>query len=398
MVNQEYKALGNSPNVIRELFMYGLERKKKLGEEHVFDFTLGNPSIPAPEEVKTGIKTILDTQEPLKVHGYSPSAGDPEAREAVAADLKSRFGVDVKGREIFLTCGAAPALISVIKALMPEKGSEIMVIAPFFMEYRPFIESNGGKCVVVPPDLGECRRIDLEAAERLISEKTQAIIVNSPNNPTGAVYPEDVLRALADLLERKSAEFGHPIYIIADEPYRELVYDGVEVPFIPSLYKNTVVCYSYSKSLSLPGERIGYVYVPSFADDSEDLFNAVAGAARISGHICAPTLFQKVIAACADKRPDLRAYDENRRLLYDNLREMGYECVRPQGAFYLFVKAPNGDANVFSERAKLGHDLLVVPSDAFGCPGYLRVSYCVSKQTIINSFPAFRAVMEELGV
>ncbi len=396
MVNQEYKKLGNSPNVIRELFMYGLEQKKKLGAEHVFDFTLGNPSIPAPEEIKTAIVTMLNTEDPIKIHGYSLSAGDPVAREAVAADLSSRFGMDVKPGEIFLTCGAAPALISVIKALMTENGSEIMVLAPFFMEYRPFIESNGGKCVVVPPDTRDFSRIDTKAVESLISERTQGVIVNSPNNPTGAVYPESELKALAAVLERKSAEFGHPIYIIADEPYRELVYDDVEVPFIPLIYKNTVVCYSYSKSLSLPGERIGYVYVPSFAEDSEELFNAVAGAARITGHICAPTIIQKVIAACASKRPDLKAYDENRRLLYENLRDIGYECVKPQGAFYLFVKAPNGDANVFSQKAKLGHNLLVVPSDAFECPGYLRVSYCVSKDTIINSIPAFRAMMNEI--
>ena len=396
MVNQEYEKLGNSPNVIRELFMYGLEQKKKLGAEHVFDFTLGNPSIPAPEEIKTAIVTMLNTEDPIKIHGYSPSAGDPVAREAVAADLSSRFGMDVKPGEIFLTCGAAPALISVIKALMTENGSEIMVLAPFFMEYRPFIESNGGKCVVVPPDTRDFSRIDTKAVESLISERTQGVIVNSPNNPTGAVYPESELKALAAVLERKSAEFGHPIYIIADEPYRELVYDDVEVPFIPLIYKNTVVCYSYSKSLSLPGERIGYVYVPSFAEDSEELFNAVAGAARITGHICAPTIIQKVIAACASKRPDLKAYDENRRLLYENLRDIGYECVKPQGAFYLFVKAPNGDANVFSQKAKLGHNLLVVPSDAFECPGYLRVSYCVSKDTIINSIPAFRAMMNEI--
>lgn len=394
MVNQEFKKLGNSPSVIRDLFSYGLEQAKKIGAENVFDYSLGNPSIPAPDAVNEAIREIIDTEESVKVHGYSSAAGFDSAREAVAADLRSRFELDVKAGDIFMTCGAAPALISVIKALTAESGSEIMVIAPFFPEYRPFIESNGAKCVVVPPDLQHFK-INLDEVEKLISEKTQGIIVNSPNNPSGAVYSADELKALAKLLERKSTQFGHPVYIIADEPYRELVYDGTEVPFIPLIYRNTIVCYSYSKSLSLPGERIGYVYVPSFADDSRDLFFAVAGAARIMGHVCPPTLIQKVIAACAEERPDLRAYDKNRKLLYENLCAMGYECVKPEGAFYLFVKAPNGDAAAFSEKAKLEHNLLIVPADGFGCPGYLRLAYCVSKQTIVNSLPAFRALIED---
>ena len=394
MVNKEYKALGNSPSVIRDLFAYGMEQKKKLGAENVFDFSLGNPSIPAPEAVNDAIRRILEEEDPVKVHGYSSAAGFDETREAVAADLRGRFGLDVKAKEIFMTCGAAPALISVIKALCAGPDSEIMVIAPFFPEYRPFIESNGARCVIVPPDM-RAFGINLRETEKRITEKTQGIIVNSPNNPSGAVYSREAIQELALLLERKSAEYGHPIYIIADEPYRELVYDGTEVPFIPTIYRNTVVCYSYSKSLSLPGERIGYVYVPSFAEDSADLFFAVAGAARILGHVCPPTLIQKVIARCADKRPDLRAYDENRRLLYEGLCGMGYECVKPEGAFYLFVKAPNGDAEAFSERAKREQNLLVVPATGFGCPGYLRLSYCVSKQTILNSLPAFKVLLEK---
>ena len=393
MVNQEFKKLGNSPSVIRDLFTFGQEQAKRIGAENVFDYSLGNPSIPAPYAVNESIRAIIGTEDSVKVHGYSSAAGFDTAREAVAEDLSRRFGLDVKAGEIFMTCGAAPALISVIKALTVVSGSEIMVIAPFFPEYRPFIESNGAKCVVVPPDLQNFK-INLDEVEKLITEKTQGIIVNSPNNPSGAVYSRNELKELAELLERKCAEYGHPIYIIADEPYRELVYDGVEVPFIPMIYRNTIVCYSYSKSLSLPGERIGYVYVPSFAEDSEDVYFAVAGAARIMGHVCPPTLMQKVIAACADKRPDLRAYDENRRLLYENLCAMGYECVRPEGAFYLFVKAPNGDAPAFSEKAKLEHNLLIVPADGFGCPGYLRLAYCVSKQTIVNSLPAFRTLIE----
>ncbi len=393
MVNQEYRALGSSPSIIRELFMYGLEQAKRLGPEHVFDFSLGNPSIPAPEKVTDSLREILEAEDPVQVHGYSSAAGFQEAREAVAADLRSRFGLDTQAEEIFLTCGAAPALISVIKALTAETGNEILVLAPYFPEYRPFIESNGAKFVTVPacpPRFG----IDPAAVEKCLTEKSQAIIVNSPNNPSGAVYSKSELLALADLLRRKSKEYGHPLYIIADEPYRELVYDGTEVPFIPSLYENTVVCYSWSKSLSLPGERIGYVYVPSFAADSRDLFWAVAGAARIMGHVCPPTLIQRAVACCVGERPDLAAYDENRRLLYDALTGMGYECVKPEGAFYLFVKVPGGDANAFSEKAKTEHNLLVVPADGFGSPGWMRLAYCVKKQTIINSLPSFRAMIE----
>ena len=268
-----------------------------------------------------------------------------------------------------------------------------MAVAPFFPEYRPFVTANGGKLVVVPPDT-EAFQIHLDAVEERITAHTQAIIINSPNNPSGVVYTEETLRGLAALLTRKSAEYGHPIYIIADEPYRELVYGGVKVPFIPCLYRNTIVCYSYSKSLSLPGERIGYVYVPGFADDSAAVYAAVSGASRAMGHVCPPTLIQKVIQLCAGERPDLAAYDENRNLLYNSLREMGYQCAKPDGAFYLFVKAPNGDANAFSEKAKRDYNLLVVPADGFGCPGYLRLSYCVSNDMIRRSLPAFRAMME----
>ena len=268
-----------------------------------------------------------------------------------------------------------------------------MAIAPFFPEYRPFVTANGGKLVVVPADT-KAFQIHLDAVEERITKHTQAIIVNSPNNPSGVVYTEETLKGLAALLERKSAEYGHPIYIIADEPYRELVYGGVKVPFIPCLYKNTIVCYSYSKSLSLPGERIGFVYVPGFADDSHEVYAAIAGAARIMGHVCPPTLMQKVIELCAEERPDLVAYDENRNLLYNSLTEMGYECAKPDGAFYLFVKAPNGDANAFSEKAKLEHNLLVVPADGFGCPGFFRLSYCVSNDMIRRSLPAFKAMIE----
>ncbi len=393
MVNQEYYTLGTAPSVIRQLFAYGLEQAKVVGPENVYDYSLGNPSIPAPKKVNEFIKKIVDETDSIKLHGYSMAPGFEEARAAVAKDLAARFGLDVKASELFFTCGAAPALISIIKALIVDADTEIMAIAPFFPEYRPFVNANGGKLVVVPADT-KAFQIHLDEVEKRITKHTQAIIVNSPNNPSGVVYTEETLKGLAALLERKSAEYGHPIYIIADEPYRELVYGGVKVPFIPCLYKNTIVCYSYSKSLSLPGERIGYVYVPGFADDSHDVYAAISGAARIMGHVCPPTLMQKVIECCAEERPDLVAYDENRNLLYNSLTEMGYECAKPDGAFYLFVKAPNGDANAFSEKAKLGHNLLVVPADGFGCPGFFRLSYCVSNDMIRRSLPAFKAMIE----
>ena len=393
MVNQEYYTLGTAPSVIRQLFAYGLEQAKVVGPENVYDYSLGNPSIPAPKKVNESIKKIVDETDSIKLHGYSMAPGFEEARAAVAKDLAARFGLDVKASELFFTCGAAPALISIIKALIVDADTEIMAIAPFFPEYRPFVNANGGKLVVVPADT-KAFQIHLDEVEKRITKHTQAIIVNSPNTPSGVVYTEETLKGLAALLERKSAEYGHPIYIIADEPYRELVYGGVKVPFIPCLYKNTIVCYSYSKSLSLPGERIGYVYVPGFADDSHDVYAAISGAARIMGHVCPPTLMQKVIEYCAEERPDLVAYDENRNLLYNSLTEMGYECAKPDGAFYLFVKAPNGDANAFSEKAKLGHNLLVVPADGFGCPGFFRLSYCVSNDMIRRSLPAFKAMIK----
>ena len=393
MVNKAFYELGTAPSVIRQLFAYGLQQAAIVGAENVYDYSLGNPSIPAPAKVNQSIHDIVDGVDSIKLHGYSMAAGFDGARNAVAADLSKRFGLDVKGSDLFFTCGAAPALISIIKAMIVDSDSEIMVIAPFFPEYRPFITANGGKMVVVPADT-KAFQVHLDAVEERITKNTQAIIVNSPNNPSGVVYTEETLKGLAALLERKSAEYGHPIYIIADAPYRELVYGGVKVPFIPTLYKNTIVCYSYSKSLSLPGERIGYVYVPSFADDSAAVYAAVSGAARIMGHVCPPTLLQMVIERCAEERPNLVAYDENRNLLYNSLTEMGYECAKPDGAFYLFVKAPNGDANAFSEKAKLDHNLLVVPADGFGCPGFFRLSYCVANDMIKRSLPAFKAMIE----
>lgn len=393
MVNPTCYQLGSAPSVIRELFAYGLQQAAIVGPENVFDYSLGNPSIPAPAKVNQSICDIINEVDSLKIHGYSMAAGFDGARRAIADNLNRRFGLEIQPTELFLTCGAAPALISVIKALAVSPDSEIMAVAPFFPEYRPFVESNGAKLVVVPADT-EAFQINMEALEARITPNTQGIIINSPNNPSGVVYTRQTLETLAALLRDKSAEYGHPIYIIADEPYRELVYGGVEVPFIPTIYPNTIVCYSYSKSLSLPGERIGYVYVPAFAEDSAAVYAAVSGAARAMGHVCPPTLMQLVIERCADEMPDLAAYDANRTLLYDALTEMGYSCAKPDGAFYLFVKVPGGDANAFSQKAKLEHNLLVVPGDGFACPGYMRLSYCVSGDMIRRSLPAFKAMIE----
>lgn len=390
MVNPAMLALGTTRSCIRELFEYGLRQAALVGRENVFDFSIGNPSIPAPPEVNEAFVSVIQHADSLSVHGYTQAPGSWDAREAVAGELTRRFGTTVRGENIFFTCGAAPALISVIRALTVE-GTEIIGIAPYFAEYRPFVERNGAKFVTVPADTAAFQ-IRIDELESSISPDTQAIIVNSPNNPSGVVYTRKTLEALAALLTKKSAEIGHPIYIIADEPYRELVYDGVEVPFIPTIYPNTIICYSYSKSLSMPGERIGYVCVPDQAEDSADLFAAVAGAARALGHVCAPSLQQKVAALCAASRPDLEAYDRNRNVLYDALVSYGYQCVKPNGAFYMFVKAPGGSAKDFSRKAK-ALNLLVVPGDDFGCPEYFRISTCVSHEMLLRSLPVFKRMI-----
>ena len=392
MINQNAYLLGSNRSCIRDLFEYGCARAAIVGRENVFDYSLGNPSIPAPKEVDQAIRDILNDTDSLAIHGYTSAIGDINTRKAIADDLNDRYNAGVRPQDLFIGCGAAPELVAVLRAITVP-GSEILAVAPYFPEYKPFAEGVGATFKVVPPDVPGFQ-IKLEAVEEMLTEKTAGIILNSPNNPAGTVYTRQTLQDLAALLEKKSAEFGHPIYIIADEPYRELVYGGVEVPFIPTIYKNTVVCYSYSKSLSLPGERIGYVYVPEQAEDHDALYAAVAGASRAAGHVCAPSMWQKVIARCAHLRPDLESYDRNRRALYDGLTSLGYECAKPDGAFYLFVKAPGGDANAFSEKAKK-KDLLVVPGDGFGCPGYFRVCYCVSLDLIQRSLPAFKALIEE---
>ena len=390
MINEVSYALGANRSCIRDLFEYGCQRAAVVGRENVFDYSLGNPSIPAPAGVNEAIREILSDTDSLAIHGYTSAVGDFSCRQAIADDLNDRYNAGVRPQDLFIGCGAAPELVAVFRALAVP-GSEILAIAPYFPEYKPFVEGAGASFRVVPPDVPGFQ-IDLDAVEAMLTPHTQAIIVNSPNNPSGVVYTEETIRALGDLLTRKGDEFGHPIYIISDEPYRELTY-GCAAPFIPNLYPNTVVCYSYSKSLSLPGERIGYIYVPQQAQDAPALYAAIAGAARACGHVCAPSLWQKVIARCAKLRPDLDSYDKNRRTLYEGLATMGYEMAKPDGAFYLFIKAPGGDAVAFSEKAKK-KDLLLVPGDGFGCPGYFRICYCVSHDLILRSLPIFKELIE----
>ena len=390
MINEQAYALGANRSVIRELFEYGRQRAAVVGPENVFDFSLGNPSIPAPSEVNQAIRDILADTNSLQLHGYTPAVGDEAARRAISQDLNRRYHADTRPEEFFLGCGAAPELVSVFRALAVPEG-EILAIAPYFPEYRPFVREAGLHFAAVPADIPDFQ-IDFAQLEAMLSPHTQAVLINSPNNPTGVVYTRQTLTRLASLLEEKSRAFGHPIYLISDEPYRELAY-GVEVPFVPHLYDHTIVCYSYSKSLSLPGERIGYVYVPRQAADSQRLYAAIAGAARSIGHVCAPSLWQQVIARCAHLGPDLAQYNQNRQALYQGLLALGYEMPKPDGAFYLFVKAPGGDANAFSQQAK-ALDLLLVPGDGFGCPGYFRVCYCVSLDKIQRSLPLFAKLME----
>ena len=380
MINEVMYGLGSKSSVIRELFSYGLERKKVVGADKVYDFSLGNPSIPAPHQVKDAIAKLLE--EPAEVlHGYSPASGDPGVKETLAQSVNRRFGTHFTGANFYMTVGAAASLSICINAVT-NPGDEFITFAPFFPEYTVWVENAKAKLLINPADT-ESFQIDFDAFEELLSPMTKGIIINSPNNPSGVVYSAETIQKLADVLRRKEKEYGHAIYLIADEPYREIVYE------------NTFVCYSYSKSLSLPGERIGYIIVPDEMEDSKRVMAAVNGAGRALGFVCAPVLFQRVAAMCADVPSDIAAYARNRDLLYNGLTELGYECVRPQGAFYLFVKSPEPDANAFSERAKK-HDVLVVPSDSFGCPGYVRISYCVAEKTIVDSMPAFKAIMEEV--
>lgn len=387
MISQKMMGLGKKASVIREIFEYSKKRKAQIGEENVFDFSLGNPSIPAPEAVTKTMLKIISEKDAVALHGYTSATGDNGVKSRIAENIEKRFGFKTDISHIYMTCGAAASLTITLKALCND-GDEVILLAPFFPEYRVFVENARAVPVTVScrePDF----QIDLEALEAAITDKTKAVIVNSPNNPTGAVLNKDSVEGLARLLEKKSSEYSTDIYIIADEPYRELVYDGIQVPYIPCYYKNTVVCYSYSKSLSLPGERIGYIMVSPECKDNLDLYAAVCGAGRSLGYVCAPSLMQYTVGECDGVSPDLLQYDKNRKLLYNSLTEMGYEAVRPDGAFYLFVKSLESDAGAFCEKAK-EYELLLVPSDDFGCAGYVRLAYCVSEEQIRRSLPAFK--------
>ena len=391
MLNEKMVSLGSRRSVIREIFEYGKKRKAEIGEENVFDFSLGNPSVPAPAAVTAALERIIKETDPVRLHGYTSAQGDMAVRAKIAGSIEKRFGFPANKDLIYMTCGAAASLTVTLNALV-NSGDEIIIPAPFFPEYRVFAENAGARVVTVmcrEPDF----QLDIKAIESAVNEKTKAIIINSPNNPTGAVFSPDTIKALSDMLVRKQAEYGTDIYIIADEPYRELSY-GAEVPYIPKYYANTAVCYSYSKSLSLPGERIGYIFIPESANNSKKLYAAVCGAGRALGFVCAPSLMQYTVAECTDALPDISTYKKNRDLLFGALTDYGYKAVPPDGAFYLFVKSPEPDAVAFCERAKK-YELLLVPSDDFGCPGYVRISYCVTAEQIEKSLPAFKALIEE---
>lgn len=391
MISQKMEQLGKKSSVIREIFEYAKKRRAEIGADKVFDFSIGNPSIPAPAAVNEAIKKLVCETDPVSLHGYTSAPGDMDVRTAIAESITKRFGMEADASFIYMTCGAAASLTISLNAIVNE-GDEVIVLAPFFPEYRVFAEKAGARLVVVKCS-EEDFQIDFDALENAITEKTKAIIVNSPNNPTGVVLSEDNIKQLALLLDKKQAEFGSEIFLIADEPYRELVY-GAVVPYIPLYYANTIVCYSYSKSLSLPGERIGYIFVSPRMSIARDVYAAVCGAGRALGFVCAPSLLQYTIKECIDVPSDIEAYRENRDLFYGYLTEMGYKVARPDGAFYLFMKALESDAYAFCERAKK-YELLLVPSDSFGFEGYVRLAYCIDKETIKNARDAFQQLYND---
>jgi aspartate aminotransferase len=393
MINERMFKLGSSRSEIRELFEYGRKRKAEIGEENVHDFSLGNPSVPCPDEVNEALVSLLKNEDPILLHGYTSAAGDDAVRTAIAEQIEKDHGFAVTKDNIYMTVGAAAALTCTLSAIVCP-GEEVILLAPYFPEYKVFAEQADATVKVVPCN-EETFEPDVSAISKAISEKTAAIIVNSPNNPSGAVYSEKCIKQLASVLDECSRKLGKSIYLVADEPYRELVYDGCVVPFIPKYYKNTIVCYSYSKSLSLPGERIGYCLVSPSADESNDVYSAICGAGRSLGYVCAPSLLQKAIPHCLNLTSDIDVYNQNRQLLLTKLTDYGFDLVKPEGAFYLFIKSPMEDARQFSEVAKR-FELLIVPSDSFGCPGYARISYCVKTEQITRALPAFKALAEHL--
>lgn len=392
MINEKAVALGKKRSVIREIFEYAKKRSVEIGKENVFDFSIGNPSVPAPDCVNEELKNILDDMPSVMLHGYTSAQGDKSVRDTIAAHISNKFGAEMSGDYIYMTCGAAASLTISLKAIVRE-GDEVIVFAPYFTEYRVFAESAGAKLVVVESD--EAFQPDFEKLSAAVNERTKAVIINSPNNPSGVVYGEETIKRLAEFLKETSAKYGHTVFLISDEPYRELVYDETTfVPYVMNYYDESFVCYSYSKSLSLPGERIGYIAVNPKAESAEDLYAAVCGAGRMLGFVCAPALFQYLVARCVDKTADVNVYKANRDMLCDALSELGFSFVKPDGAFYLFVKAPEGDANEFCRRAK-NHELLFVSGDDFGKEGYVRIAYCVSPEMLKRAIPAFKALAEE---
>ena len=394
--NKKMYGLGSRRSIIREIFEYSKTRAAEIGAENVFDFSLGNPSVPAPAEVNETIAALLNEKSSISLHGYTSAQGDAGVRRAIADNISSRFGIDMSENLIYMTCGAAASLCICLRALVEDEQDEVIVLAPFFTEYRVFVENAGARLVISAPD-EKTLGINIANVEARITKNTKAIILNSPNNPSGVVYPEESIKALADLLRRKSLEYGKTIYLIADEPYRELVYTGVTVPYLMNYYDDTLVCYSFSKSLSLPGERIGYIAVCPKMDDAKNIYLAVCGAGRSLGYVCAPSLFQHVAARTLDAKVNIDAYKKNRDLLYDSLTAYGFDCVKPDGAFYLFVRSPEPDAYAFYERAK-AHEILLVPCDDFGVKGYVRIAYCTAYETVAGALPAFRRLAVEYGL
>lgn len=392
MISEKMKEIMKSGSAIRAMFEEGKRLAQIYGKENVYDFSLGNPSIPAPERVGRAIKEIVDGVDSLTLHGYMTNNGYASVRKAVADNLNKRYGSSYTADGIVMTVGAAGGLNVALKAVV-NAGEEVIVIAPYFGEYNNYISNVDGKIVVVPPNPPTFQP-DLKALENAITPKTRAIIVNTPNNPTGVIYGKDTLKALGNILKQKSEEYSTVIYLISDEPYRELAYDGEIAPFIPDYYPNTIIGYSYSKSLSLPGERIGYLAISKEADGAEELISACNVATRILGFVNAPSLQQLVIEKCINEKTDLRAYDENRKLLYSSLSKYGFECVRPQGAFYLFVKCPIEESQ-FVAKAK-SYNILVVGGKSFGCEGYVRIAYCVSNEMIKASLPSFEKLAKEI--
>lgn len=379
--------LGSKRSAIRELFEYGKKQAAIIGAENVFDFSLGNPTVPSPDIVNETLKEIMNNNDSIAVHGYTSAQGDYETRDAIAKYLNNTYDTSFNADNFYMTMGAAASLSLCFKALTTSGDDEFITIAPFFPEYNVFVQSAGAKLTVVSPDTDDFQ-INFKELEEKINKHTKGVIINSPNNPSGAVYSKDTIIKLADLLKKKSEEYNTNIFIISDEPYREIVYDGIEVPYVTKYYNNTLVCYSYSKSLSLPGERIGFVIVPDEAYENKQLYAAICGAGRALGYVCAPSIFQKMLVKCVGQTGDINIYKKNRDILYDGLTKLGYECYRPDGAFYMFVKALEDDADAFCEKAKQ-ENILIVSANGFGCPGYVRIAYCVDEDMIKRSFKAF---------